>query len=583
MSDNSRVPNLQVTAVLNQRLTRLECGLPQTWRTRYQMIRLTLVILCSRFEAFLHNHFWYQLVLRRTNIPPSLLFLVVLGCSIALTRRLYLYTANTLFHLVGVVYPVLQTVQILLSLDGTAVTLPDMHEESRHSLSLSTGTNSISAMAHSDTITSPRSSGYGHAWGLSTPVSGQSMSLGPETASHSNSASPMDRSFSFSSGGSNLVTHSTTSGALGRRSEWEDYAGSGPSLSRSLTDWSKTSKEAHRWLRYWVLYSSMQLADHLCGWFLRCIPYYSLGRIVILAWAQHPWSHTSGGFYRKWAIPAYRSWLTYRLRKLSNGTPPAGPMVTEVTTKEVARGIPTPSLTPTDSDQSREANYGVSEPMSRVLPLSHASAPTSLSQDPDVPSHSGLSTDYYDTPTVFPQLEQDITSAHTLHPTLDPLTQPFYGMDSMFSPSLSATKSARSPLVSPRGTISSGSLSRNDSLASGFRRRSWFPMVPRNSTPTGASNSTTQYHSSKSPHASADATRTRSLSVTSNTSSGHGSTSYIRLSGRPALPPEFLSDGTTSDVSEDLLCLQSRMSLDCRDLHSDPAFQPFHDVPPQRS
>ncbi|KAJ1954639.1 hypothetical protein IWQ62_005711 [Dispira parvispora] len=572
MSDYSRAPNLQVTAVLNQRLTRLECGLPQTWRTRYQKVRLTLVILCSRFEAFLHSHFWYQLVLRRTNVPPSLLFLVVLGCSIALTRRLYLYTANTLFHLVGVAYPVLQTVQTLLSLDGITVTLPDIHDEGRPS---------GSSTAQVDTVTSPRTSGYGH--GLSTPVTGKSMSFGPEISSHSNLVSPMDRSFSFSNGGSNSATRPTTTGTPGRRSEWEDYTGSGPSLSRSLTDWSENSKEAHRWLRYWVLYSSMQLADHLCGWFLRYIPYYSLGRIVVLAWAQHPWSHTSGGFYRKWVIPAYRGWLTYRLRKFSSGTSPTGPMITEVTTKEVARGIPTPTLTPTDSGRAQELNYSDSELMSTVLPLSHSSTRTSLSQDSDVSSHFGLSTLHYDTPAAFPQLDQDINSAHNHHPTLDPLTQPFYGMDSMFSPSLSATKSGRSPLVSPRGTISSGSLSRNDSLTSGFRRRSWFPMAARNSTPASASNSTTQHYPSKNPHTSADVTRTRSLSVTSNISSGQDSTSYIRLSGRPALPPEFLCDSATSDLSDDLLCLQSRMSLDCRDLHSDPAFQPFHEAPPQRS
>ncbi|RKP37657.1 hypothetical protein BJ085DRAFT_33299 [Dimargaris cristalligena] len=535
-------PQLQAAALLNQRLTRLECRLPFHWQARYQKVRLTLVITCSKLEAFLHKQFLYQLIIRRTGIPPLLLFFITLVLSAALTRRLYIHTASTIFQTIGFVYPALKTVQTLLSLDGETVDIcaPNQRPSELH---------------------------------------GPSEAANPSPSDSPTSAPDLDPLF---------AAYTTWSS---RPSEW-DYQPTSAN-GGNLNEWPKNSQTSRRWLLYWLLYGSLQLADHSFDWLLRFMPYYTVLRIVAVAWAQHPWSTTTQSFYRRVALPAYAYWLNLRVRRQAAGGPGLIDRTPAATTTQATAVASTPdSFEPHPSNLRVETKFdSVSRRASLSLNAgSTMSSPASVGHMSDTPvillqaaarqswdvSSQSDASDY--TPTRRSTLG---LSGH--HPSLripsdnllDPLTQPLYCMDSTSS-NLTSPQFFQSPAAGPYNNVSAntflwsdGGSHFNQTPTGSLRRRSQFQ---RASTP-----------SQQTPLASTPMVRSRTSSSSTSTST---SAPLIRISARMSIPPDFLTDipnylstsGSVGDASLGSTPVRAPTTLDYRELHVDPAFQPFSDM-----
>ncbi|KAJ1983092.1 hypothetical protein H4R34_001480 [Dimargaris verticillata] len=367
--------SLQVTELLNQRLTRGEMSVPNAWQPVYQRARLMLVVLCSRVEQLLTRHWLYQLLLQRSQVPPLVLFLLTLGSALAVAQRVYLHTAGTIFQLVGFAYPVTKTIQTLLTLDG------DRHpslDDDRPSATFRHRTSTPSATRANQADSPPLS-------------------------------------------------------AAGRPSAW-DYHPMAALDSARLPQWATQADEAHRWLRYWLLYASLQLSDHTCGWLLRSVPYYSFLRIVTVLWAQHPWSHTSGHFYRSFALPLYRRWLHSRWQSsnLVSAAFADQPWKTMATPRHATQSDPPPHFDPLASHldspvhklDSATAGFEATPPLDEKL----------------APDATSFST---------PQLRVDTTHFGTI----DPLAQSNYCMDMMPSALVDAGFVLPTPLTSPHTVL----------------------------------------------------------------------------------------------------------------------------------
>ncbi|KAJ1981186.1 hypothetical protein H4R35_000829 [Dimargaris xerosporica] len=359
--------SLQVTELLNQRLTRGEMSVPNDWQPVYQKVRLMLVVLCSRVEQLLTRHWLYQLLLQRTQLPPLALFLLTLGSALAVAQRVYLHTAGTLFQLVGFAYPVTKTIQTLLALD---VDRPPAGFWQRSSTPSANGTNQAD----------------------SPPLS-----------------------------------------AAGRPSEW-DYHPTAALDSARLPHWATQADEAHRWLRYWLLYASLQLSDHACGWFLRSVPYYSLLRIITILWAQHPWSHTSSRFYRSFVLPLYRRWLHSRWQSSQLFSPALADQLgqTMTTPRYAPPSGPPPHFDPLALD--------LHSPLHKLDFAKASFEATPVLDEKLAPDEATFAT---------PRLHVDTTHFNTI----DPLAQSNYCMDTMPSALVDAGFVLPTPLTSPHTVV----------------------------------------------------------------------------------------------------------------------------------
>ncbi|KAJ1906738.1 hypothetical protein IWQ60_012016 [Tieghemiomyces parasiticus] len=573
-------PNLQVTALLNQRLTRLECGLPQPWQPRYQKLRLTLVILCSKLEALLHGNGLYRYLIRRARIPPLLLFLLTLMVALALTRRLYMYTAHTLFQTVGFLYPALQTIQTLLSLDGETLTLTDTTESptslgEQHPTTYHPGGAPLPPSAPAGL--SPTSALHAHS---RTSTSGDGW---PGDASSQASSAPFRSSFTSASHMSARPSawdyyHATTTASLaGSSRSASHHASGGPTAAgagSNLDNWLHNSLASRRWLLYWLLYGSLQFADHTLGWCLRFVPYYSLLRIVALAWAQHPWSPLGHSFYRRIGLPLYARWATRRAASAAASWAAA-------TAAAVAAGTVTSGDIYPDSAVASDAGTTISSgvPAIRTDNLSINTTPffgddiSALHSPPPPPAWSsaaawaeaGARHHHHHPRSARPSLSDGILSptSNTLQ-WPDPLTQPYYCMDSSSndltsaqffqSPDPSASMQHLHPHYPPSLYSENGQNSTPTTVRRRTQRSSLTPR-PSLAATTTTTHAVTAYPASLSAGASRDsigtttAIRSRANSAATDISSTTHTTPMIRLSSRPMVTVDMAMDVSVSPLS----------------------------------
>ena len=76
---------------------------------------------------------------------------------------------------------------------------------------------------------------------------------------------------------------------------------------KALEHEESSSKSTEKWLTYWVVFSSLLLADISFGFFLQFIPFYYIFKLLLTMWLFYPKSNGAHVIYSKFIRPWLKS------------------------------------------------------------------------------------------------------------------------------------------------------------------------------------------------------------------------------------------------------------------------------------